>query len=298
MGPGAIRLYEPMAKHTTMRVGGPAQFWVEPETEQGFARLVKHCKANQIPLMVIGRGSNLLVRDEGIRGLVVHLARGEFKRLSAEHGLITAGVGVKMKELSNAARDAHIGGFEWMEGIPGNVGGGLRMNAGAMGGEMFENVVDVSYVDQDGTIRTAPRVEFDVQYRGVPTLKMNYAVSATFRGYDSPREQIEHLIEEAMKKRRLVQPKESSAGCVFKNPPQCPAGKLLEELGLKNLSVGGARVSEVHCNFIVNDGGATASDVLALIEKIKAAARRERGIELETEVQIIGETKGLHEHVD
>ena len=298
MGAGVVRLYEPLAKHTTMRVGGPAQFWVEPETGRGFAQLVKHCRANNIPLMVIGRGSNLIVRDEGIRGLVVHLARGEFKQLSVEGGQITAGVGVKMKELSNAARDAHIGGFEWMEGIPGNVGGGLRMNAGAMGTEMFENVVSVNFVDQDGNFRTATPAEFEVHYRGVPTLKMNYAVSATFRGYDSPREQIDHLISESTKKRRMAQPKESSAGCIFKNPPQGPAGRLVEELGLKNYSVGGARVSEIHGNFIVNDGGATAADVLALIEKIKTTARRERGIELETEVQVVGETKGLHEYVD
>ena len=295
MGAGVVRLYEPLAKHTTMRVGGPAQFWVEPETVEGFAHLVKHCKANAISLMVIGRGSNLLVRDEGIRGLVVHLSRGEFKQLSVRDGLITAGSGVKLKELSNAARDAGIGGLEWMEGIPGNVGGALRMNAGAMGGEMFGNVVSVNYVDQDGALHSLSRAEFDVQYRSVPSLKMNYAVSAVFSGFGSSREEIEARIEESMKKRRMVQPKESSAGCVFKNPPQCPAGQLIDELGLKNRSVGKARVSEMHANFIVNDGGATAGDVLELIEEVKAVARSARGIELETEVQIVGETKGLHE---
>ena len=298
MGAGVVRLYEPLAKHTTMRVGGPAQYWIEPETGEGFARLVRHCKANKIPLMVVGRGSNMLVRDEGIRGVVVHLGRGEFRQISVKDGLITAGAGIKMKELSNAARDAGIGGLEWMEGIPGNVGGGLRMNAGAMGGEMFGNVESVRFVDEDGNLRDESRSAFDVRYRGVPTLKMNYAISAVFRGVESPREKIEHLIEDSVRKRRLAQPKESSAGCVFKNPPQCPAGKLIEELGLKNLAVGAARVSETHANFIVNDGGATASDVFGLIEQIKAAARRERGIELETEVQIVGETKGLHEYVE
>ena len=298
MGPGVVRLYEPLSKHTTIRIGGPAQFWVEPETLEGFAHLVKHCKANEIPLMVIGRGSNLLVRDEGIHGLVVHLARGEFKQLSVQDGLITAGAGVKLKELSNAARDAGIGGFEWMEGIPGNIGGGLRMNAGAMGGQMFENVVSVNFVDQNGTFHTLTRDEFEVNYRSVPSLKINYAVSAVFSGTQSSREQIEQQIEESMKKRRLAQPKESSAGCIFKNPGQCPAGRLVDELGLKNLSIGQARVSEIHGNFIVNDGGATAADVLALIEQIKTKARSERGIELETEVQIVGETKGLHEYVE
>ena len=185
-----------------------------------------------------------------------------------------------------------------MEGIPGNIGGGLRMNAGAMGGQMFENVVSVNFVDQNGTFHTLTRDEFEVNYRSVPSLKINYAVSAVFSGTQSSREQIEQQIEESMKKRRLAQPKESSAGCIFKNPGQCPAGRLVDELGLKNLSIGQARVSEIHGNFIVNDGGATAADVLALIEQIKTKARSERGIELETEVQIVGETKGLHEYVE
>jgi UDP-N-acetylenolpyruvoylglucosamine reductase len=124
---GLVRLYEPLAKHTTMRVGGPAQFWAEPETEEGFARLVRFCTEREIPLFMMGRGSNLLIRDGGIRGVVVHLARGEFKHLEVRDGQIMAGVGLRLKEVAYAARDAQIGGFEWMEGIPGNVGGSLRM---------------------------------------------------------------------------------------------------------------------------------------------------------------------------
>jgi UDP-N-acetylmuramate--alanine ligase len=297
MGPGLIKLYEPLAKHTTLRVGGPAQFWVEPETEAGFAALVKHAKNNGIPLMVIGRGSNLLIRDGGIRGVVVHLARGEFRKIEVLDGHITAGVGVKLKELAYTARDAGIGGFEWMEGIPGNVGGGLRMNAGAMGAETFGNVVSVRYSDQECGIHTKTPAELEVHYREVPTFKTNYALSATFSGHASTRQEIERLLNESMNKRRRSQPKESSAGCIFKNPSQCPAGKLIDELGLKNLAVGSARVSEVHGNFIVNDGGATASEVLELIEKIRATALKERGISLETEVQIMGELTGLHEQL-
>ncbi|MGB8354222.1 MAG: UDP-N-acetylmuramate--L-alanine ligase [Chthoniobacteraceae bacterium] len=295
MGPGLIKLYEPLAKHTTLRVGGPAQFWVEPETESGFAALVKHAANNKIPLMVMGRGSNLLIRDGGIRGIVVHLSRGEFKKIEVVDGVITAGVGVKLKELAYAARDAGIGGFEWMEGIPGNVGGGLRMNAGAMGAETFGNVASVRYLDEHCGIHTKATSEFDIHYRDIPALKTNYALSATFRGHPSSADKIEGLLQESMNKRRSSQPKESSAGCIFKNPGSCPAGKLVDELGLKNLTVGKARVSEVHGNFIVNDGRATASDVLALIDKIKAVALKERGIHLDTEVQIVGEATGLHE---
>jgi len=290
MGPGVARLYEPLGRHTTLRVGGPAQYWLEPETEAGFARLVRHCTANAIPLFVIGRGSNLLIRDAGIAGAVVHLARGEFRNIAVHGTEITAGAGVKLKELAYAARDALIGGFEWFEGIPGQVGGALRMNAGAMGGETFRHVTGIRYVDEQGLFHTKTPAELEVHYRDVPSLARNYAVAATFSGKPGTAEEIHALLEASMQKRRATQPKESSAGCIFKNPPSCPAGRLVEELGLKDARIGGARVSPVHGNFIVNDGNATAADVLALIAKIKAEAREQRGIELETEVQILGES--------
>jgi UDP-N-acetylmuramate--alanine ligase len=295
MGPGSVKLYEPLSKHTTMRVGGPAQFWAEPETEEGFARMASFCTERDVPLFVLGRGSNLLVRDGGMRGVVAHLARGEFKKLEIREGKIHAGVGVKQKELAYAARDAQIGGFEWFEGIPGDVGGALRMNAGAMGGETFRQVVSVRYVDPHGAFHMKTPAEMDVRYRHCGTLENNFAVSATFFGEPSTPEAIEQMMEASMHKRRTSQPRESSAGCIFKNPEQCPAGKLIDELGLKGARVGGARISEVHGNFLVNDGSATAADVLELIEKAKATALRERGIHLETEVQIVGQEKGFHE---
>jgi UDP-N-acetylmuramate--alanine ligase len=288
MGTGVARLYEPLARHTTLRVGGPAQYWLEPETEAGFARLVRHCTANAIQLFVIGRGSNLLISDSGIPGAVVHLSRGEFRNITVNGTEITAGAGVKLKELAYAARDALIAGFEWLEGIPGQVGGALRMNAGAMGGETFRQVCSVRYVDEQGAFHTTTPAEMQVHYRDVPSLARNYALAATFKGWPGKAEEIHALLEASMQKRRTSQPKESSAGCIFKNPPSCPAGKLVDELGLKDMRVGGARVSSVHGNFIVNDGNATASEVLELIAKIKAVAREQRGIELETEVQILG----------
>ncbi len=295
MGPGLAKLYEPLAKHTTMRIGGPAQFWVEPETEDGFAALVKFTTDRGIPLFVIGRGSNLLVRDGGIRGVVAHLSRGEFKKLEVREGKLHAGVGVKQKELACAARDARIGGFEWFEGIPGEVGGALRMNAGAMGGETFRMVVSVRFVDAQGNFHMKTPAEMDVRYRHCGTLEKNYAISATFRGVPGTPDEIEKKLEESTQKRRSSQPRESSAGCIFKNPEQCPAGKLVDELGLKGTRVGGAKVSAIHGNFLVNDHNATAADVLALIEQVKGKALAERGIVLETEVQIVGEEKGLHE---
>lgn len=289
MGSGTIQLYESLSRHTTMRVGGPAQFWAEPETEEGFARLVKICFEEKIPLMVMGRGSNLIVRDGGIPGVVVHLARGCFAESQVTGQCITAGVGVKLKQLSSLARQAGLAGFEWMEGIPGNLGGSLRMNAGAMGKQTFEQVVKIHYVDQEGIRGTATPQELEVFYRDVPFLKNNYVLSATLQGHPGAVEEIDRLMQTSWHHRRETQPIAASAGCIFKNPsPDMPAGKLVEELGLKNSSIGKARVSEIHGNFIVNDGGATAADVLALIEKIKNAALQERGISLETEVQVVG----------
>jgi UDP-N-acetylmuramate--alanine ligase len=286
---GDVHLHEPLAKHTTLRVGGPAQFWVEPQTEAAFAGLIRFCRQENLPLFVIGRGSNLLVRDGGIRGVVVHPGGGEFDRIEVQGNEITAGVGAKLKQIAYAGRNAGIGGLEWMEGIPGEVGGALRMNAGAMGGQTFESVVRVRFLDCDGNAHVKTPAEMEVHYRHVATLEKNYAVSAVFRGVPSAKDEIVRKLEESQHKRRTTQPAASSAGCIFKNPGTVPAGKLVDELGLKNTSVGKARVSEVHGNFIVNDGGATAEDMLELIEQIKGAARSKRGVELETEVQIVGD---------
>ncbi|HXX42857.1 MAG TPA: UDP-N-acetylmuramate--L-alanine ligase [Chthoniobacterales bacterium] len=286
---GDIRLYEPLSKHTTLRVGGPAQFWVEPRTEETFAELIRFCHSENLPLFVIGRGSNLLVRDGGIRGVVAHPSGGDFDKIKIEGSEITAGTGVKFKEIAYAARSAGLGGLEWMEGIPGAVGGGLRMNAGAMGAQTFETVVRIRYLDQLGHAWNKNRPDLEVHYRHFPLLEKNYAVSATFRGQPAAREQIEARLQQSQEKRRTTQPIAKSAGCIFKNPDSIPAGKLVDELGLKSLCVGKARVSEVHGNFIVNEGGASAADVLALIDRIKAAAKTKRGIKLETEVQIIGD---------
>ena len=290
-GEGVFRLYEPLAKHTTLRVGGPAQFWVEPETESGFARLVDYCSRTGLPLMVMGRGSNLLIRDGGIPGVVAHLGRGEFRRMSTNGLELSAGAGVKFKELAMNARAAGVAGFEWMEGIPGSVGGGLRMNAGAMGVETTHQLVSVRVVDARGQIHTRTLEELEVYYRSVPTFKREFVLSAVFKGHPGVPEEINRLLEQSMNKRRSSQPKESSAGCIFKNPSSCPAGKLVDDLGLKNSTHGGARVSDIHGNFIVNDGEASASDVLGLIEQIKATVQEQRGIALETEVQIVGVDK-------
>lgn len=288
-GAGTVRLYEPLSRHTTLRVGGPAQYWVEPTTEFSFAELVRFAHAENIPFMVVGRGSNLLVQDGGIPGIVAHPVGGEFARIQVSGTMIRAGVAVKLKQVAAAARNAGIGGFEWMEGIPGEVGGSLRMNAGAMGVDTFSQVVGFRYLDPEGRLHEATPAEVDVRYRSVPMLAKNYALSAIFEGHAEDQAVIDGLLQSSMEKRKTSQPIAASAGCIFKNPAEIPAGKVVQELGLKNTTRGRARVSEVHGNFIVNDGGASAAEVMRLILDIQTRAKAERGIELETEVQIVGE---------
>src|SRR5437762_2384167 len=225
---GDVRLYEPLSKHTTLRVGGPAQFWVEPRSENAFAELIRFCRSENLPLFVIGRGSNLLVRDGGIRGVVVHPRGGDFDKIEVDSNEITAGVGAKLKEVAYAGKAAGIGGLEWMEGIPGVVGGALRMNAGAMGAQTFENVVRVSYLDPEGNPHTKTRDELEVYYRSFPLLENNFAVSAVFRGQRASAEQIARKLHASQEKRRTSQPMAKSADCIFKNPQNCPAGELVE----------------------------------------------------------------------
>src|SRR5213082_3152769 len=245
---GEVCLYEPLSKHTTLRVGGPAQFWVEPRNEKAFAELIRFCRGENLPLFVMGRGSNLLVRDGGIRGAVVHPCGGDFEKIEINGVEISAGAGAKLKEVAYAGKAAGIGGLEWLEGIPGTVGGGLRMNAGAMGMQTFDNVVRVRYLDANGEAHTKTRDGLEVYYRNFPLLAKNFAVSAVFRGEPAPLEEIVRKLQASQEKRRTSQPAAKSAGCIFKNPDTCPAGKQVDELGLKNLAVGKARVSAGHGN--------------------------------------------------
>ena len=284
-----VRLYEPMGRHTTMKVGGPAQYWIEPQTIAGLGRVIAHCRERGIATRVLGRGSNLLIRDGGIKGAVIHPEGGEFDAISVEGDTITAGAGVKFKRVAAAARNAGLGGFEWMEGIPGSVGGGIRMNAGAMGTETFDQVVSVRYLDLMGGLHEKTRDQITYRYRSVPEFMENVCVSATFRGITAAQADIDAKLALSMEKRKTSQPIAASAGCVFKNPSTCPAGKLIQELGLKGTRIGAAAISDVHGNFIVNEGGASARDVLDLIATVQRTAREQRGIDIETEVQIIGD---------
>ncbi|MDL5050721.1 UDP-N-acetylmuramate--L-alanine ligase [Oscillatoria amoena NRMC-F 0135] len=281
---------EPMRKHTTMHVGGPAQFWIEPADEGDLKSVLEYAAAKDIPRIVVGRGSNLLVREGGIRGFVLHLGSPHFKRVEMLPGnRILVGAGARNKEVVMQLKRMNLGGFEYLAGIPGNIGGALRMNAGAMGGSTFDVVESVRFMDDQGVIYDKKKEELEVYYRDVPVFKTHIALSAVLKASSDEPQKIAERLKAMDTKRWTSQPAAPSAGCIFKNPGMCGAGQLIDELSLKNTRVGGVRVSDIHGNFIINDQKGTADDVLELIEIIKKKAREAKGIELETEVMILGE---------
>ncbi|MEI9865743.1 MAG: UDP-N-acetylmuramate dehydrogenase [Limisphaerales bacterium] len=284
-----IRRDEPMAKHTTMRIGGPADVYVEPASEADLANILKFCAERDVTFFILGRGSNLLVRDGGVRGVVICLAHPHFSKIEIVGERLHCGAGAKLKAVSVEAKRNNLSGVEFLEGIPGSVGGALRMNAGAMGAWTFGAVESLRFMDHAGEIHERVASEVPVEYRVCPLLKTHIALSAVFKCTPLPRAEVEQRMMAYSEKRWESQPAAPSAGCIFKNPGTIPAGKLVDELDLKGTRVGGAVVSAEHGNFIVNDGKATARNVLELITILKAKAQTERGIELHTEVEIVGE---------
>jgi UDP-N-acetylenolpyruvoylglucosamine reductase len=283
-----LRHDESLAHRTTLRVGGPADYYVEPGDEADLTATLSWCAEHEQPWMVIGRGSNLLVRDGGVRGVVLCLCRPFFSRIECNENSLSCGAGAKLRQVAIEARRRGLAGMEFLEGIPGSVGGGLRMNAGAMGGQVFDHIVTVRSMDSEGRIEDQKSSSLGAGYRHCPALVNRIALSAVFRGRPDSVEAIGARMDECSRKRWASQPAAPSAGCIFKNPLTIPAGRLIDELGLKGTSVGMARVSMEHGNFIVTQQGATAAQVLELIEIIRVRALKERGIELETEVRIIG----------
>jgi UDP-N-acetylenolpyruvoylglucosamine reductase len=284
-----VRPDEPLARHTTLRVGGPADIYVEPATEEDLAAVLAYCHERNRSFFVLGRGSNLLVKDGGFRGVVVCLVHPNFSRIEAAGQRLRCGAGAKLKAVAVEARRNGLAGLEFLEGIPGSVGGALRMNAGAMGGAMFDIVESVRLMSFEGKVHEQAARELTTAYRSCPAFKTHIALAAVMCGQPGSREAIEQRMNDYSRKRWKSQPAAPSAGCMFKNPPSIPAGKLIDELGLKGMRAGGALVSAEHGNFIVTDGNATARDILELIEIIRQRVRAERGLELETEVEIVGE---------
>ncbi|HKQ37068.1 MAG TPA: UDP-N-acetylmuramate--L-alanine ligase [Verrucomicrobiae bacterium] len=284
-----LRKNEPMAKRTTLRVGGPADYYVEPSSEADLAAILRFCAEEKLPFLILGRGSNLLVKDGGVRGVVISLSQPRFSEFRIDGERLICGAGVRLKTVAVEAKRHGLAGLEFIEGIPGSVGGALRMNAGAMGSWFFDVVESIRFMDYLGQIYERGAQEVRVEYRGCPLFKNHIALGATLVGQAAPKEAVAQRMNGFSQKRWKTQPAAPSAGCIFKNTSIAPAGKLIDELGLKGTRVGGAVVSDIHGNFIINEGNATATDVLKLIDLIKQRAKAARGIDLETEVEIIGE---------
>lgn len=284
---GAVRFNAPLKEYTSFHIGGPADALVEPADVDDVVRLVTQAGAAKLPIFVVG-GTNLLIRDKGIRGLVVSLAK--LRTITQEPGsVLYAEGGVGMPTLIGYAIRRSLAGLEWAAGIPGTVAGCVVMNAGTRLGEMKDSVKAVRLVSPEGALIDIPAAEIQFTYRRAQ-LPPGVVVGVWLQLRPGLRGEIEKVVKDYLHYRRDTQPLTlPSAGCVFKNPPNDSAGRVVETAGLKGARVGDARVSEKHANFIVNEGQATAKDVLALIKKIQRQVARKTGVKLELELKLVGQ---------
>lgn len=281
---------EPMKKHTTFRIGGPAEYLILPQTTEEIADVIKLCRQEEIPWYIVGNGSNLLVADEGVRGVVIQLLRN-FNQIQAEGCQIRMQTGAQNAAVAKRALDASLTGFEFAAGIPGTIGGAVVMNAGAYGGEMKDILKEVTVLDPNGMIRTIPAEELELGYRTSIIARKGYVVleAVIVLKTGDPKE-IKAAMDELKEKRVTKQPLEyPSAGSTFKRPEGYFAGKLIMDAGLRGFSVGGAQISEKHCGFVINKGNATAKDVTELMDETKKIVMEKFGVALEPEVKRLGQ---------
>ena len=276
---------EPMSKHTTFRIGGPADVFISISDAEELAAVIREAKAQNVPFMIMGNGSNMLVGDNGIRGLVIQIA-GNMSGCEITGTTITAQAGILMSKLAAAALKAGLTGFETLSGIPGTLGGGIFMNAGAYGGELKDIVKSVTYIDNEGSINTIDNSACGFGYRSsVFSGGGKYVLSAVLELQKGDEAAIKAAMADYNKRRSDKQPLNMpSAGSTFKRPEGYFAGKLIQDAGLMGYSIGGAQVSEKHAGFVVNKGGATARDVLDLIEYVQETVKEKFGVTLEPEV--------------
>ena len=281
---------EPMKKHTTFRIGGPAEYLILPQTTEEIADVIKLCRQEEIPWYIVGNGSNLLVADEGVRGVVIQLLRN-FNQIQVEGCQIRMQAGAQNAAVAKRALDASLTGFEFAAGIPGTIGGAVVMNAGAYGGEMKDILKEVTVLDPNGMIRTIPAEELELGYRTSIIARKGYVVleAVIVLKTGDPKE-IKAAMDELKEKRVTKQPLEyPSAGSTFKRPEGYFAGKLIMDAGLRGFSVGGAQISEKHCGFVINKGNATAKDVTELMDETKKIVMEKFGVALEPEVKRLGQ---------
>ncbi len=284
------RREEPMSAHTTFRIGGPASLYAAPADEEELTRVVTLCRGAGEPFMILGNGSNLLCGDAGYRGVVIDTTKG-LCGCEAVGEELTAQAGCLLATAARRAAAAGIAGLEFAAGIPGSVGGALIMNAGAYGGEMGNVVKSARILLPDGTVREADAAELDFSYRRSAAAENGWIVlGVTFALHRDDPAKIRERMEDLNARRRARQPLEyPSAGSTFKRPAGHYAAALIDEAHLKGLTVGGAQVSEKHAGFVINTGGATARDVLALCGEIKKRVKALSGVDLELEVALMGE---------
>ena len=286
----SILIDEPMSRHTTFRVGGPADFFVTPKAKEEVRDVIRICKEAGMPYYIIGNGSNLLVSDAGYRGVIVQIYK-EMNEVKVEGDLVKAQAGALLSGIAAKALGAELSGFEFASGIPGTIGGACVMNAGAYGGEMKDVLEFVTVLTGEGKIIELGRNELELGYRTSVIAKKGYIVlGAVLKLERGDGEKIKTYMDELKEKRVTKQPLEyPSAGSTFKRPEGYFAGKLIEDAGLRGFQVGGAQVSEKHCGFVINRNHATAADIMELMRQVQIRVKENSGVDLEPEVKRLGD---------
>jgi UDP-N-acetylmuramate dehydrogenase len=284
---GAVRMNEPMSRHTSFKIGGPADLYIEPCSTAELLTVLRCLRQESVPVFILGNGTNLLVGDEGYRGAVLRLS-GEFTRFQYEGNLLDAGSAVPVAKLALDACRCGLSGLEFAAGIPGTLGGALVMNAGAHGSAVSEVLVSADIISSNLELHTFAASELGLTYRKSNILPEAVVCRAKFMLFPGDREALSKTCTRHLAFRRERQPRQPNAGSIFKNPPEDAAGRLIEAAGLKGRRYGGAMISDIHANFIVNCGEAKAGDVLFLIALVKEEVQRQFGRTLELEIRLLG----------
>ena len=290
LGNEKVRINEPMNRHTTFRIGGPADYFLLPSSSEEVKGILEICKEESLQYFILGNGSNLLVSDEGYRGVIIQLYRN-YGGLTVEGTEIRAGAGVLLSQIAATARNESLTGFEFAGGIPGTLGGAVVMNAGAYGGELKDVLKEAVVMDREGNIFTVPVEKLAMGYRTSLVKTAGYLVlEAVISLKKGSQEEIRDTMKDLTDRRISNQPLEyPSAGSTFKRPEGYFAGKLIMDAGLRGYQVGGAQVSEKHCGFVINKGNATAADVCRLMADVQAKVQEQFGVTLEPEVKFLGD---------
>ncbi len=283
-----ILMNEPMKNHTSFKIGGPADLFITPTNSAQLVHAVQICNAYHMPYYIVGNGSNLLVDDEGFRGVIIQLYKN-LCDIEIEETVITAYSGALLSKIANVALEHGLTGFEFAQGIPGTLGGAITMNAGAYGGEIKDVIINAEVIDQKGNKRVLTKDELTLGYRTSSVQKNKYIVlKATFRFTKGTKETIAETMKDLAGRRRDKQPLDKpSAGSTFKRPDGYFAGKLIMDAGLRGYQIGGAMVSEKHCGFVISDGTATFKDVKELIKHIQLTVKEKFNVDLHPEIKII-----------